>query len=334
MSYELETIDCPLCASSNWRIYIKNARDFYNDTNNFFNLVKCLDCGFVFTNPRPTRETISFFYPDSAGYYQPRLRANKKHSGREKIIKTIITHYYGYRFEPLYGRFVAFVFKSLFSQKLAAAHIPYYIPAGKLLDIGCSWGSFLSRMASYGWDVYGIETNEKAADYAKNTSGLQNIFNGFFEDYKCPDDFFNVVQMSMVLEHLHEPQKCLERVYKIMKKGGQLILSVPDITGFEVKLYGKYTYTLHVPQHLNHFSPATITDLLNRTGFEVERIVHQNFDKDMVASADYLNNKILAKILHIRLLRKTIIKSFVFLLSLLGKTGRMTVYARKKMDKY
>ena len=327
LNYKLETINCPLCGKNNYQPYLSNVKELYGGTDNYFTVVKCLDCGMIFTNPRPTKDTISVFYPDSAAYYQP--KKIKQNTYKEKIKITILANYYSYKIKAPFGAFVAFLFKKLFSRKLAVSHIPKFVDTGKLLDIGCSWGQYLSEMAYYGWDVYGIEINKKAIDYAKNTLGLKNICNGSFEEYQCQDNFFDVVHMSMAIEHLHDPIGCLNRIYKMLKKNGKLIISVPDISGFEAKLYGKFAYTLQAPQHLNHFTPATITAMLNKTGFHVEKIVHQNVAKDFVESAKYLDSKLLHNILKSTPIKKIFIKPLAFLLAVSGKTSRMSIYAGK-----
>ncbi|MCD4832074.1 MAG: methyltransferase domain-containing protein [Anaerohalosphaeraceae bacterium] len=332
MNYKLETVPCAVCGSDNYSVHIKEARDLYNDTQNFFDVVKCDSCGFVFTNPRPTKETIGVFYPDSAGYYTPGNPFADKDSRKEKVIRTMLAHYYGYEFESPHNRFTAFLLKLLLMRKIALARIPKFVPSGRLLDVGCSWGMHLAKMASYGWDVYGLEFNAKAAEYARDVLGLNNVSIGSFETCDYQNGFFDVVHMGMVLEHLHDPAASLKMANKVMKPAGQLIVSVPDITGLEAKLYKKISYTLHVPQHLNHFSPKTITMVLEKAGFKVEKIIHQNFDRDLVASADYLRNKTLTGVLHNKLVRKTFVRCFVSLLAAFGKTSRMTVYARKQND--
>lgn len=329
-SYECETVNCPLCDSGTYDIYIKNAKELYNNTGEVFDVVKCQKCDFIFTNPRPTKETVSYFYPDSAGYYQPVSQDNTKSSLFKKgFFNAVLKHCYNYEVETPYGVVVAHLLKLLFSKKIALMHIPDFVKEGKLLDIGCSWGGYLSQMQRYGWDVYGTEINEKVVKYAHEKLNLKNVRLGFFENIAWKQNFFDVVHMNMVLEHLYEPLLSLRLIYSVMKSKGQLILSVPDISGVEARLYKGKAYTLQVPQHLSHFSPKTITDILSRTGFRVEKIVHHRFDRDLVASADYLENKLVAKILHNKIIRKTLVRSAVYCLAVLGKTSRMSVYARK-----
>ncbi len=52
--YDIERVDCVVCGSADYELYIECVRDLYNDTRNFFDVVKCSGCGFIFTNPRPT----------------------------------------------------------------------------------------------------------------------------------------------------------------------------------------------------------------------------------------------------------------------------------------
>jgi len=133
----------------------------------------------------------------------------------------------------------------------------------------------------------------------------------------------------MVLEHVYNPNLTMQKIYKILKPNGQVMISVPDIYGFESLFYKQYAYGLQVPEHLHHFSPNTIRYLLNNNGFKVEKILHQNVDRDLVASAGYMKNKLLSKLLSNKFFRKTFVKVFVLFLALIGKTSRMSIYARK-----
>ncbi len=330
MEYKLQKVDCPFCHSSGYDVYIKGAKELYNNTGEIFDVVKCRDCSFIYTNPRPTKETMNYFYPDSAGYYQPALDDGiNSDSFKGRILGSILKHCFNYEVDASYGAFVAQLLKFLLSRKDILLRIPKFVKGGRLLDIGCSWGGYLSQMQDYGWDVYGTEINENAVKYAHEKLGLENIRQGFFEDLSWEQDFFDAVNMNMVLEHLYDPDENLRLVNSAMKQNGQLIIVVPDISGVEARLYKDKAYTLQVPQHLNHFSPKTITNFLNKAGFNVEKIVHHQFDRDLVASADYLKNKLLSKILHNRLVRKSFVKMAVALLALFEKTSRMSVYAKK-----
>lgn len=331
--YCMETVACELCGSASSEIYIKGAKELYNGMDEWFDVVRCLDCGFVFTNPRPTPETIGYFYPDSASYYQPKstkiIAGIEKNSiTRNSLRRSIIGNYFGYNFKK-FPKILDFIPYLWLRKKIFLAHFPTFIEGGRLLDIGCSWGGYLLLMKQMGWDVYGVELNARAASFAEKDLGLSNVFCGFFDDLEYADDFFQVIHMGMVLEHLYKPVRILRKINRMLKEKGQLILSVPDITGFEAMVFKDKCYTLQVPQHLSHFSPATISRALQETGFKVDRIVHRKTKKDIWKSADYLENKGFSCFLRQGIVRSLVLGPFSTILALLGKSSRMSVYASK-----
>ena len=326
--YKLETINCPLCDSQEYSMYIKKAKELYNNLDEYFDVCKCTECSHIFTNPRPTMDTIEYFYPDSAGYYQPQYY--KERSGfKYEVYKKILNTFYGYKLETSANKLLSILIYFLKKRQLEVSHIPTFKKNGKLLDIGSSYGAYLKDKEGIGWEIFGIELNQKAAQYAKSELKIKNIQSDFFENIVYEADYFDAVNMHMVLEHVYDPRFVINKINNILKKGGELMISVPDISGFEASVYRQYAYTLQVPQHIHHFSPKTITKLLQDNGFEVEKIIHQNFDRDMVVSSEYIPSKTLSKFLHNKLVRKTFVKAFVSFLALTGKTSRMNIYAKK-----
>jgi predicted glycosyl hydrolase (DUF1957 family) len=70
--------------------------------------------------------------------------------------------------------------------------------------------------------------------------------------------------------------------------------------------------------------------LLEDEGFDVVRVSHHAFDRDLVASAGYAGRTVLSRVLHNALVRRLLVQPLVWSLAVLGKTSRMTVYARKR----
>jgi 2-polyprenyl-3-methyl-5-hydroxy-6-metoxy-1,4-benzoquinol methylase len=328
MKYKLEKVNCNICGSNEYAVYIKDAEELYNGLDGTFDVVQCVKCGFKFTNPRPTPDTIGYFYPVTAGYYKP--EHPKRVAGlKKRLVNSILTNYYGYHLGgiPKILDFSMYLFYRV-KRKFDLAHIPRYVEHGKLLDVGCSWGKYLCSMKNLGWEVYGIEMHEQAVKYAAEELGLK-VRQGTIDNMDFGDAFFDVINMSMVLEHLHDPSGILIEAYRLLKANGRLILSIPDISGFEAWIFRGKAYCLHVPQHLNHFTPETVGLLLEKTGFRVEKLLHHNSVTDMIKSASYLDNKLLFRILSSKLVAKLFVRPVVKVLSLVGKTSRMTVYAIK-----
>ena len=105
------------------------------------------------------------------------------------------------------------------------------------------------------------------------------------------------------------------------------------IDGFEARLFKESAYTIQPPFHLNQFNRKIIRNLLKKQGFRKIMIFNQWFDRDFVASLVFYardNNLLwITKIVEWKILRFVIIKPIIYLLSLLGLTSRIIVYAKK-----
>ena len=329
--YDLETVPCPLCGWEKGVVVISNAKELYNGLNEYFSVEKCPNCEMAYTNPRPTEQTMSYFYPNDAGYYKPKVAVDKILTDESSDLFNFLGSGFGYSMSKTNTASYLFWAKRWYlHRKSKLLHIPYWAHGGKLLDIGCSWGRYLRQMESLGWEVHGIEYNPQSVIYARESLGLTNVYEGRIEDIHLPDEKFDVVHMSMVLEHTHQPRSALLKLQRTLKQGGQLIVSVPDFSGIEFRLFGRYCYALQVPQHLNYFTPVTLKKMLSEAGFVIESVTHQNVDRDLIASLSYSKKYIMIyKLLKNRIIRKYLVRPFVITLALLGCTSRMSVYARK-----
>lgn len=331
-NYKLETVDCPLCGSDDYRVVIEAAKELYNGMDEYFDVVKCRQCKMVWTNARPTADTMGYFYPDSAGYFSSSIEIPHPAGGGASAMAELLVKEFGYPENIFLGRSSFFrPTAPILRRRVKLTHIPQWVENGSLLDIGCAYGRYLSGMRELGWDVHGIELNQASVSFAQNKLGLKNVRQGLIDNIDLPQNSFDVIHGSMVLEHFHNPVEALKNMRNAIRQDGQLVVSVPDFSGLEARCFGRNSYTLQVPQHLNHFNLVTIEKMLSRSGFQVEEIVHHYTDRDWVASMDlsggYLKSM---NILKNKVIRKTIVKPLIFIQGLLGLTSRMSVYARPK----
>lgn len=140
---------------------------------------------------------------------------------------------------------------------------------GRILDIGTAGGAFLGVAKRRGWEVAGCEPNRWMAEWGSEHYGI-DIQAGTIFDMDLPDAHFDVVTLWDVLEHTPDPKKVLEECRRIMKPGGLLIVNYPDIEALVARLMGrKWVFLLSV--HLYYFTPDTIRQMLEKTGFGVGR---------------------------------------------------------------
>lgn len=137
---------------------------------------------------------------------------------------------------------------------------------GRILDVGCATGILLSGIQRYGWECYGVEPNLEAAEYARNRFGLE-VFNGYLEDISFPDNYFDVITMMDVLEHIYDLTTTLKEVFRIIKPGGYFIGNIPNADAWERYLFGPHWVGWDVPRHYHVFTQKTIRQLLGAHGF-------------------------------------------------------------------
>jgi len=245
----LEAAPCPNgCASGDDLLF--TAQDRLFGLPGRFPVVRCCTCGLIRTEPRPTPETIRFYYPDNT--------------------------YCAYVLSPGHPGPASLLRRCLRSLYCRAFRVNNYvlpdIPPGRMLEVGCATGSFLAEMKAKSWAVEGIEPSKSAAVRAQ-AAGL-NVFCGTLESAPDPRRPFDLAVGWMVVEHLHQPLMALRKLAGWVRPEGWLVISVPDAGRLHLRLFKDRWFALQVPTHLYHFTEESITALLRKAGWHVERVFH------------------------------------------------------------
>jgi len=218
---------------------------------------KCILCGFVFLDPKPTFSQLKKHYPPSI-YYSYTTRSKTGFFGRLRNYLVLHTNT-----PSLASKILSFFIK--------VPAIPTNRKTGRLMDIGCGIGYTLTLLKCIGWDVYGIDIDKKAIEIAKK-QGLCHVSLGTFRAVKkYPDNYFDVIRLYHVIEHLDNPEECVKLCYQKLKKGGELIIGTPNIESCIAKIGKQYWYNLDSPRHLFLFSPSTLQKLLQKNNFQIRQ---------------------------------------------------------------
>jgi ubiquinone/menaquinone biosynthesis C-methylase UbiE len=153
--------------------------------------------------------------------------------------------------------------------KLRLQFIKKHSPHGSLFDLGAGWGHFMQAAKEVGYSVKGIEISEQQATYAREDLKLPVIHGDFFEMPEA--EKFDVITMWDVLEHIDLPDLLLDKCSRISKPGGMVYILIPQVDSFVAKR-AKKQWNMVGLDHVNYFSKKTITQLLNRYGYEVVEI--------------------------------------------------------------
>ena len=217
--------------------------------------------------------------------------------------------------------------------------VPPYVAQGKLLDAGSGAGSFLYWAQRAGWDAIGLELDGRAVEEGRRV-GL-NIVHGTMEDCSLPDASFDTVVLNHSLEHCHDPNRVLGHCYRVMKPGGLLIVGVPNFDCYDNLVFEDSWGPCDAPRHLYHFNPDTLTAILSKHGFEIERIrfkkwliphserISFRFLYEKLSGAPWTNRsaRILSTRFRVQVVKKLALALRLWPDSLLGQL--MTAYGRR-----
>jgi len=153
-------------------------------------------------------------------------------------------------------------------RKTRMARIKRYASSGLLLDIGAGTGMFMKWAKESGFEVEGLELSRDAAEYGSKEWGLA-IRQGDLHETVFPPSRYDVVTLSHVFEHLHEPLTAARKLYEITKPGGLLVVAVPNFESLQARVFGKRWYHLDVPRHLFHYTPRSLRAFIERAGFKI-----------------------------------------------------------------
>ena len=214
---------------------------------NVSRLVRCVNCGLIFVNPRPPFEEIARQYEGT--YFrcpEPVFGGYEDYEGdREEIKRT-----FRMRLKPL---------------------IPL-LPGDhpRLLDVGCATGIFLEVARDAGWQGEGLDISEYALARARE-KGL-TVQHGTNPGALYAENTFDVITLWDLIEHVPDPAGLLAECHRLLRPGGVLAISTPDAGSVLARvLRGNWLGFRSIDEHLYFFSRTTITRMLEAAGFEVRR---------------------------------------------------------------
>lgn len=225
-------IPCPICSSSERRQISNIGRNFQ-----LLETVICTGCGLIHSNPIPSKAELDEFYREQ---YRSLYKASS-----EPKLKHIL------RYAP------GALGKLQFMKKYATSEQKI------LLDVGSGSGEFLFMATKAGLNARGIEPHSGYSRYTKEKLGL-DVENTTLESARLENDSVDIINLSHVLEHMPTPLETLCYLHLVLKKGGLLLVEVPDISVCNHAPWTKFHYA-----HIYNFNHKTLKALVEKAGFEI-----------------------------------------------------------------
>jgi 2-polyprenyl-3-methyl-5-hydroxy-6-metoxy-1,4-benzoquinol methylase len=261
---------CLLCGERGNLLYT-GLRDRLFHAPGVWQLLRCVGCGLAWLTPQPVREDVDKLYADY--YTHDAVPIREWDTPLGKIKRALLARRFGCR-ELLpsglrwrvLGRVAAFV---PLVRDLAGLSVMLLSGRGVLLDVGCGDGSFLARMRNLGWHVLGLELDREAASGARKRYGLPVVVTRL-EEVALSTESVDVVTLSHVIEHLYDPLAGLTECWRLLRKGGRLVVVTPNTDSLGHRFFRNSWRPLEPPRHLYLFNERALCRSVQRAGFQVD----------------------------------------------------------------
>ena len=142
------------------------------------------------------------------------------------------------------------------------------LPGGRLLDVGCGRGFFLSALGPQ-WERHGVEVSSVGAESAR---AFAKVHLGELKDAAYPDAYFDAVMCHHVIEHVPDPQAFFTEIRRVLRPGGDLVLATPDFDSGCARRFGERYRLLHDRTHTSLFTLDSLRRFVRDHGFAIERV--------------------------------------------------------------
>ena len=263
---------CLLCGGEGSLLH-DGLRDRLFDAPGVWSLMQCPKCKLVWLNPQPIPEDITKLYAQYFTHYKLKEEKRPLNGLRKSVTASVLKSNLGYNVDSPNRILVSMLSRIGPLREIAESNVMWLKASenGRLLDIGCGNGSFLTKMRQLGWSVVGVEPDEKAVSIAREKLGLE-IFQGSLEEAEFPEGYFDAITMNHVIEHVLDPIGLLKECHRVLRPGGELIVVTPNIRSLGQHIFRENWRGYEVPRHLFLFVPEALRICAERSGLVVKEL--------------------------------------------------------------
>ena len=241
-----DTINCPICNSS------KSREELLLDQISYH---RCESCECLYTPLMLKDEILTEMY--ASGVYQKYFQ--KLVNSSQKIRKEVL------------------------EQRKCEQLSSFFKSPGKLLDVACGSGSFLSTCKDAGWEVEGLDPSEGAAKIAKEKYEIA-VHSEYFENFETSQKY-NAVSV-LGLEHLQEPWMAIQKAHDLLEDDGIFYFEGPsaDCSLWEYLKQYPFAATRYIEagRHYLFFSRTCIDKICDDIGFKIEFLETNGLDFETI----------------------------------------------------
>jgi 2-polyprenyl-3-methyl-5-hydroxy-6-metoxy-1,4-benzoquinol methylase len=237
---------CPLCGGAARHLLLRK---------NGYDIARCRACGLGYVDPMPSHEQLAALYNEDCRQGLTHTIGFERYVGAQRADHVALARRLGEIIE-----------KAARCSPLAARRAP------RLLDVGCAAGFLLDELRRRGWDVCGVELSADLSHYARSQLGL-DVFCGELRDSPWLPASFDVVTVIGTIEHVPDPAGLVAAACRLLVPAGLLVILTENLENPIVRYWPKAWNGFMPPEHLYHFTPATLGRLLARHGAAVSDVL-------------------------------------------------------------
>lgn len=234
------------CAADESVVEARGKDYLYATSDQEFSFVRCTRCGHLYLNPRPTLAAINRIYPPEYSSFSGKFARDNS------VIAWIKERVILRRFGTL-GRLLP--------------------PRFCLMDIGCGDGRFLLSLRRLFPDseLYALDWKYSPSVLEELRRANIHAITGTVETAPLPPGKFDAIVMNQLIEHVWDPRVVIDRCRAALKVGGRLAMETPNPEGYDRRLFKAGAWgSYYWPRHLNLFSRAHLSRLVEEAGMSVE----------------------------------------------------------------
>jgi SAM-dependent methyltransferase len=144
-------------------------------------------------------------------------------------------------------------------------YLPPLPAGGRVLDVGFGSGAFMCLAKQVGWQVSGVDPDPVAV--ANGRKAGMDVRHGGIEAFSDALETFNVITLSHVIEHVHDPINTIKLAHSLLIPGGRLYIVTPNIDAYGHQNFKECWRGLEPPRHLTIFNWSSMLRALEEAGF-------------------------------------------------------------------
>jgi ubiquinone/menaquinone biosynthesis C-methylase UbiE len=272
---------CPVCSGPGEVLY-RDQEDSLFGAPGKWSLKKCLNAqcgGLCWMDPIPIDDDLIYLYQD----YPTHGPKSAPPGFKFRFRNVLLSVYESVKLIPL-GILGLTAERRQFSEMFLSD-----CPPGRVLDVGCGEGKFLYRMYRKGWSVIGLDFDQKAIAAARQRYGKFGfeLLQTDLMTARFPENSFDAVTMIHVIEHVSEPVAVLAEVKRILKPGGRLVSTTPNIQSWAHSVFGECWRGLEIPRHLQIFSLPALASCARKASFTRVEVKSSAAHADVIIGASF-----------------------------------------------